>query len=152
MDVSLSRFRCLGMSPILFSFFWSASLCPQAILSSSKDSNSHKDDGLFKAPPPPPKVIKSETIPTRLNQDIVTALKCRKEHKEVSRDKFHSLLQHLCKRRQNFILFVSTFLIGLPPARGGAESLRFMRLLSPPPRTAEGLNSFDACQTRRLLI
>lgn len=63
----------------------SASFPPQAILSSSsKDSNSHKDDGLFKAPPPPPKVIKSETIPTRLNQDIVTALKCRKEHKEVS--------------------------------------------------------------------
>ena len=52
--------------------------------SSSKDSNSHKDDGLFKAPPPPPKVIKSETLPTRLNQDIVTALKCRKEDKEVS--------------------------------------------------------------------
>lgn len=64
----------------------SASLLPQAILSSSKDSNSHKDDGLFKAPPPPPKVIKSETIPTRLNQDIVTTLKCRKEHKEVSLD------------------------------------------------------------------
>lgn len=64
---------------------FSASFPPQAILSSSsKDSNSHKDDGLFKAPPPPPKVIKSETIPTRLNQDIVTALKCRKEHKEVS--------------------------------------------------------------------
>lgn len=64
---------------------FSASFLPQAILSSSsKDSNSHKDDGLFKAPPPPPKVIKSETIPTRLNQDIVTALKCRKEHKEVS--------------------------------------------------------------------
>lgn len=62
----------------------SASFLPQAILSSSKDSKSHKDDGLFKAPPPPPKVIKSETIPTRLNQDIVTALKCRKEHKEVS--------------------------------------------------------------------
>lgn len=63
---------------------FSASFLPQAILSSSsKDNNSHKDDGLFKAPPPPPKVIKSETIPTRLNQDIVTALKCRKEHKEV---------------------------------------------------------------------
>lgn len=68
----------------------SASLLPQAILSSSKDSNSHKDDGLFKAPPPPPKVIKSETIPTRLNQDIVTTLKCRKEHKEVSLE--HSAL------------------------------------------------------------
>uniref|UniRef100_A0AAX7TNH5 Wings apart-like protein homolog n=1 Tax=Astatotilapia calliptera TaxID=8154 RepID=A0AAX7TNH5_ASTCA len=62
-----------------------------AILSSSsKDSNSHKDDGLFKAPPPPPKVIKSETIPTRLNQDIVTALKCRKEDKEL-----YTVVQHV---------------------------------------------------------
>uniref|UniRef100_A0A8C4HQ57 Wings apart-like protein homolog n=1 Tax=Dicentrarchus labrax TaxID=13489 RepID=A0A8C4HQ57_DICLA len=67
-----------------------ASFLPQAILSSSKDSNSHKDDGLFKAPPPPPKVIKSETIPTRLNQDIVTALKCRKEHKEL-----YTVVQHV---------------------------------------------------------
>uniref|UniRef100_A0A8C7S235 Wings apart-like protein homolog n=1 Tax=Oncorhynchus mykiss TaxID=8022 RepID=A0A8C7S235_ONCMY len=50
---------------------------------SSKDTNSHKDDGLFKAPPPPPKVIKSVTIPTQPYQDIVTALKCRKEHKEL---------------------------------------------------------------------
>uniref|UniRef100_A0AAQ4RNM2 Wings apart-like protein homolog n=1 Tax=Gasterosteus aculeatus aculeatus TaxID=481459 RepID=A0AAQ4RNM2_GASAC len=58
--------------------------------SSSKDSNSHKDDGLFKAPPPPPKVIKSETLPTRLNQDIVTALKCRKEHKEL-----YTVVQHV---------------------------------------------------------
>uniref|UniRef100_A0A3B4XSA5 WAPL cohesin release factor n=1 Tax=Seriola lalandi dorsalis TaxID=1841481 RepID=A0A3B4XSA5_SERLL len=64
---------------------------PQAILSSSsKDSNSHKDDGLFKAPPPPPKVIKSETIPTRPNQDIVTALKCRKEDKEL-----YTVVQHV---------------------------------------------------------
>ncbi|XP_061767613.1 wings apart-like protein homolog isoform X1 [Nerophis ophidion] len=58
--------------------------------SSSKDSNSHKDDGLFKAPPPPPKVIKSETIPTRPYQDIVTALKCRKEHKEL-----YTVVQHV---------------------------------------------------------
>ncbi|XP_020498712.2 wings apart-like protein homolog [Labrus bergylta] len=58
--------------------------------SSSKDSNSHKDDGLFKAPPPPPKVTKSETLPTRLNQDIVTALKCRKEHKEL-----YTVVQHV---------------------------------------------------------
>uniref|UniRef100_A0A8D3CRA7 Wings apart-like protein homolog n=1 Tax=Scophthalmus maximus TaxID=52904 RepID=A0A8D3CRA7_SCOMX len=57
---------------------------------SSKDSNSHKDDGLFKAPPPPPQVIKSETLPTRLNQDIVTALKCRKEHKEL-----YTVVQHV---------------------------------------------------------
>lgn len=81
------------------SFLWyepcsSASFLPQAILSSSKDSNSHKDDGVFKAPPPPPKVIKSETIPTRLNQDIVTALKCRKEHKEVSLE--HTELGFFC--------------------------------------------------------
>uniref|UniRef100_A0A8C6WJS6 Wings apart-like protein homolog n=1 Tax=Neogobius melanostomus TaxID=47308 RepID=A0A8C6WJS6_9GOBI len=50
-----------------------------AVLSSSnsKDSNSHKDDGLFKAPPPPPK-------------DIVTALKCRKEHKEL-----YTVVQHV---------------------------------------------------------
>ncbi|XP_061693226.1 wings apart-like protein homolog [Syngnathoides biaculeatus] len=57
---------------------------------SSKDSNSHKDDSLFKAPPPPPKVIKSETIPTRPYQDIVTALKCRKEHKEL-----YTVVQHV---------------------------------------------------------
>uniref|UniRef100_A0A674BAG7 Wings apart-like protein homolog n=1 Tax=Salmo trutta TaxID=8032 RepID=A0A674BAG7_SALTR len=60
-------------------------LPPLASISSgsSKDTNSHKDDGLFKAPPPPPKVIKSVTIPTQPYQDIVTALKCRKEHKEL---------------------------------------------------------------------
>lgn len=63
---------------------------PAILSSSSKDSNSHKDDGLFKAPPPPPKVIKSETLPTRLNQDIVTALKCRKEHKEL-----YTVVQHV---------------------------------------------------------
>lgn len=61
-----------------------------AILSSTKDSNSHKDDGLFKAPPPPPKVIKSETIPTRPYQEIVTALKCRKEDKEL-----YTVVQHV---------------------------------------------------------
>uniref|UniRef100_A0A665W4P4 Wings apart-like protein homolog n=1 Tax=Echeneis naucrates TaxID=173247 RepID=A0A665W4P4_ECHNA len=63
---------------------------PSLSRSSSKDSNSHKDDGLFKAPPPPPKVIKSETIPTRPNQDIVTALKCRKEDKEL-----YTVVQHV---------------------------------------------------------
>ncbi|XP_022619369.1 wings apart-like protein homolog isoform X2 [Seriola dumerili] len=63
---------------------------PAILSSSSKDSNSHKDDGLFKAPPPPPKVIKSETIPTRPNQDIVTALKCRKEDKEL-----YTVVQHV---------------------------------------------------------
>ncbi|KAK9959836.1 hypothetical protein ABG768_009937 [Culter alburnus] len=58
--------------------------------SSSKDTNSHKDDGVFKAPPPPPKVIKSVTIPTEPYQDIVTALKCRKEHKEL-----YTVVQHV---------------------------------------------------------
>uniref|UniRef100_A0A8C7ISQ4 Wings apart-like protein homolog n=1 Tax=Oncorhynchus kisutch TaxID=8019 RepID=A0A8C7ISQ4_ONCKI len=58
----------------------------------SKDStNSHKDDGLFKAPPcPPPKVIKSVSFPTEPYQDIVTALKCRKEHKEL-----YTVVQHV---------------------------------------------------------
>ncbi|XP_061601283.1 wings apart-like protein homolog [Cololabis saira] len=55
---------------------------PATVSSSSKD-NPHKDDGLFKAPPPPPKVIKTETIPTQLNQDIVTTLKCRKADKDL---------------------------------------------------------------------
>lgn len=63
---------------------------PAVLSSSSKDSNTHKDDGVFKAPPPPPKVIKSETMPTRPNQDIVTALKCRKEHKEL-----YTVVQHV---------------------------------------------------------
>uniref|UniRef100_A0AAY4DNG5 Wings apart-like protein homolog n=1 Tax=Denticeps clupeoides TaxID=299321 RepID=A0AAY4DNG5_9TELE len=58
-------------------------LPPPSQSGSSKDTNSHKDDGVFKAPPPPPKVIKSVTIPTEPYQDIVTALKCRKEHKEL---------------------------------------------------------------------
>uniref|UniRef100_A0A8C8A5J4 Wings apart-like protein homolog n=1 Tax=Oryzias sinensis TaxID=183150 RepID=A0A8C8A5J4_9TELE len=79
-----------GEQFFLFSFFNPIcdSLLPNSF--SSKDSNSHKDDGVFKAPPPPPKVIKSETIPTRLNQDIVTALKCRKEHKEL-----YTVVQHV---------------------------------------------------------
>ncbi|KAF7658672.1 hypothetical protein LDENG_00009410 [Lucifuga dentata] len=63
---------------------------PAILSSSSKDSNSHKDDGVFKAPPPPPKIIKSETMPTRPNQDIVTALKCRKEDKEL-----YTVVQHV---------------------------------------------------------
>uniref|UniRef100_A0AAY4AV45 Wings apart-like protein homolog n=1 Tax=Denticeps clupeoides TaxID=299321 RepID=A0AAY4AV45_9TELE len=58
--------------------------------SGSKETNSHKDDGVFKAPPPPPKVMKSVTIPTQLNQDIVTTLKCRKEHKEL-----YTVVQHV---------------------------------------------------------
>ncbi|CAB1311944.1 unnamed protein product [Coregonus sp. 'balchen'] len=59
----------------------------QSSRSSKDSSNSHKDDGLFKAPPcPPPKVIKSVSFPTEPYQDIVTALKCRKEHKEHFND------------------------------------------------------------------
>jgi hypothetical protein len=50
---------------------------------SSKEPN-QKDDGVFKAPAPPLKVIKTVTIPTQPYQEIVTALKCRKEDKEVS--------------------------------------------------------------------
>lgn len=49
-----------------------------------------KDDGVFKAPAPPPKVIKTVTIPTQPYQDIVTALKCRKEHKEL-----YTVVQHV---------------------------------------------------------
>uniref|UniRef100_A0A8C2JQP6 WAPL cohesin release factor b n=1 Tax=Cyprinus carpio TaxID=7962 RepID=A0A8C2JQP6_CYPCA len=56
---------------------------PAASSGGSKESNSHKDDGVFKAPAPPPKVIKSVTVPTEPYQDMVTALKCRKEHKEL---------------------------------------------------------------------
>uniref|UniRef100_A0A8C9W3R5 Wings apart-like protein homolog n=1 Tax=Scleropages formosus TaxID=113540 RepID=A0A8C9W3R5_SCLFO len=63
---------------------------PLPSLSRSKETNSHKDEGVFKAPPPPPKVIKSVTIPTEPYQDIVTALKCRKEHKEL-----YTVVQHV---------------------------------------------------------
>ncbi|KAJ8360164.1 hypothetical protein SKAU_G00166890 [Synaphobranchus kaupii] len=56
---------------------------PASLSGGSRETNSHQDDGLFKAPFPPPKVIKSVTIPTKPYQDIVTALKCRKEHKEL---------------------------------------------------------------------
>ncbi|XP_052010114.1 wings apart-like protein homolog isoform X2 [Xyrauchen texanus] len=61
-----------------------------SVLGGNKDTNSHKDDGVFKAPPPPPKVIKSVTIPTEPYQDIVTALKCRTEHKEL-----YTVVQHV---------------------------------------------------------
>ncbi|XP_076844117.1 wings apart-like protein homolog isoform X2 [Brachyhypopomus gauderio] len=49
-----------------------------------------KDEGVFKTPPVPPKVIKSVTIPTEPYQDVVTALKCRKEHKEL-----YTVVQHV---------------------------------------------------------
>ncbi|KAM4636749.1 wings apart-like protein homolog isoform 2-T2 [Discoglossus pictus] len=54
------------------------------------DAPCPKDDGVFKAPAPPPRVIKTVTIPTRPYQDIVTALKCRKEHKEL-----YTVVQHV---------------------------------------------------------
>ncbi|KAG8435043.1 hypothetical protein GDO86_013130 [Hymenochirus boettgeri] len=54
------------------------------------DAPCPKDDGVFKAPAPPPKVIKTVTIPTQPYQDIVTALKCRKEHKEL-----YTVVQHV---------------------------------------------------------
>ncbi|XP_074477182.1 wings apart-like protein homolog isoform X2 [Sebastes fasciatus] len=58
--------------------------------SSKEPSDAQKDDGLFKAPPPPPKVTKFVTLPTDLYQDTVTALKCRKEHKEL-----YTVVQHV---------------------------------------------------------
>ncbi|XP_040294791.1 wings apart-like protein homolog [Bufo bufo] len=56
----------------------------------SETSSAPKDDGVFKAPAPPPKVIKTVTIPTQPYQDMVTALKCRKEHKEL-----YTVVQHV---------------------------------------------------------
>ncbi|XP_047673249.1 wings apart-like protein homolog isoform X2 [Tachysurus fulvidraco] len=64
---------------------------PATSSGSSKESNSHKgDEGVFKTPPLPPKVTKSVTVPTEPYQDIVTALKCRKEHKEL-----YTVVQHV---------------------------------------------------------
>lgn len=54
------------------------------------ETTAPKDDGVFKAPAPPPKVIKTVTVPTQPYQDIVTALKCRKEHKEL-----YTVVQHV---------------------------------------------------------
>ncbi|XP_068161950.1 wings apart-like protein homolog [Antennarius striatus] len=58
--------------------------------SSKEPSKVQKDDGVFKAPPPPPKVTKYVTVPTDLYQDTVTALKCHKEHKEL-----YTVVQHV---------------------------------------------------------
>lgn len=58
--------------------------------SSKEPSDAQKDDGVFKTPPPPPKVTKCVTLPTDLYQDAVTALKCRKEHKEL-----YTVVQHV---------------------------------------------------------
>ncbi|XP_061562141.1 wings apart-like protein homolog isoform X2 [Phycodurus eques] len=53
-------------------------------------SDVQKDDGVFKAPPPPPKVTKCINVPDDPYQDTVTALKCRKEHKEL-----YTVVQHV---------------------------------------------------------
>uniref|UniRef100_A0AAR2KER1 Wings apart-like protein homolog n=1 Tax=Pygocentrus nattereri TaxID=42514 RepID=A0AAR2KER1_PYGNA len=65
-------------------------VAPKPSVSASKEANSFKDDGVFKAPPPPPKVIKTVTVPTEPYQDIVTSLKCNKEHKEL-----YTVVQHV---------------------------------------------------------
>ncbi|XP_078499417.1 wings apart-like protein homolog isoform X2 [Lissotriton helveticus] len=65
-------------------------LVQNAAIRPSSNEVSPKDDGVFKAPAPPPKVIKTVTIPTQPYQDIVTALKCRKEHKEL-----YTVVQHV---------------------------------------------------------
>lgn len=67
-----------------------AALAPVSAGGSSKEPSAQKDDGVFKAPPPPPKVTKCVTLPTDLYQDTVTALKCRKEHKEL-----YTVVQHV---------------------------------------------------------
>ncbi|XP_078284729.1 wings apart-like protein homolog isoform X3 [Rhinoraja longicauda] len=59
------------------------------VVASTKET-AQKDEGVFKAPPPPPRVIKTVTIPTQPYQDIVTALKCRKEDKEL-----YTVVQHV---------------------------------------------------------
>uniref|UniRef100_A0A673CDR1 Wings apart-like protein homolog n=1 Tax=Sphaeramia orbicularis TaxID=375764 RepID=A0A673CDR1_9TELE len=53
-------------------------------------SDPQKDEGVFKAPPPPPKVTKCVTVPTDPYQDTVTTLKCHKEHKEL-----YTVVQHV---------------------------------------------------------
>uniref|UniRef100_A0A3Q0T619 Wings apart-like protein homolog n=1 Tax=Amphilophus citrinellus TaxID=61819 RepID=A0A3Q0T619_AMPCI len=71
-------------------FFSRSQTAPVTGGSSKEPSNSQKDDGVFKAPPPPPKVTKCVTVPTDPYQDTVTALKCRKEHKEL-----YTVVQHV---------------------------------------------------------
>ncbi|XP_061665951.1 wings apart-like protein homolog isoform X2 [Syngnathoides biaculeatus] len=53
-------------------------------------SDVQKDDVVFKAPPAPPKVTKCVSVPSDPYQDTVTALKCRKEHKEL-----YTVVQHV---------------------------------------------------------
>uniref|UniRef100_A0A8C8I9T2 Wings apart-like protein homolog n=1 Tax=Oncorhynchus tshawytscha TaxID=74940 RepID=A0A8C8I9T2_ONCTS len=88
---SLSHTHTPSLSSLLFLSLSRSIYQASQSSGGSKDSNSHKDDGLFKAPPcPPPKVIKSVSFPTEPYQDIVTALKCRKEHKEL-----YTVVQHV---------------------------------------------------------
>ncbi|XP_051925498.1 wings apart-like protein homolog [Hippocampus zosterae] len=62
-----------------------ATPAPQLSGGASSDvaSDAQKDNGVFKAPPPPPKVTKCVHVPSDPYQDTVTTLKCRKEHKEL---------------------------------------------------------------------
>ncbi|XP_028287687.1 wings apart-like protein homolog isoform X2 [Parambassis ranga] len=73
-------------------FFSRSQAAPAVSGGSTKESSDSqkKDDGVFKAPPPPPKVTKCVTVPTDPYQDTVTALKCRKEHKEL-----YTVVQHV---------------------------------------------------------
>lgn len=72
--------------------------------SSKEPANAQKDDGVFKTPPPPPKVTKCVNIPTDLYQDTVTTLKCRKEHKEVRWGRAAGGLSSRCPARLNSLL------------------------------------------------
>ncbi|XP_018605149.2 wings apart-like protein homolog [Scleropages formosus] len=63
---------------------------PAVLSKETPETNSHKDEGVFKPPPPPPKVTKCITLPTEPYQDIVTTLKCRTEHKEL-----YTVVQHV---------------------------------------------------------
>nr|XP_061807549.1 wings apart-like protein homolog [Nerophis lumbriciformis] len=59
-------------------------------LPADEPSGAQKNDTVFKAPPPPPTVTKFVSVPTDPDQDTVTALKCRKEHKEL-----YTVVQHV---------------------------------------------------------